>query len=137
MRRVQRESEGNGRPSFSHLMVGFGYPDAMQGSSTLCPTCTSPDWKLSSTDGVDSVGSAATPVTNHFLFFYCSNCSSFFSRENGKLSPFFFFTFRLTALEQLTCLQKKCKMTAGNLQHIFLAMCCNFLTLLVVWQNTQ
>lgn len=57
MRRVQRESAGNGRPSFSQRMVGFGYPEAMQGSSTLCPTCTSPDWKLSSTDGVDSVGS--------------------------------------------------------------------------------
>lgn len=78
MRRVQRESEGNGRPSFSHLMVGFGYPDAMQDSSTLCPTCISPDWKLSSTDGVDSVGSAATPVTDYFLFFYCIICFSFF-----------------------------------------------------------
>lgn len=53
-------------------------------------------------------------------------------------SPASFFFFRLTALEQLTCLtQKKCKMTAGNLQHIFLAMCCNFLTLLVVWQTSQ
>ncbi|TNN75769.1 hypothetical protein EYF80_014132 [Liparis tanakae] len=56
VRRVQRESAGSGRPSFSHRMVGFGYPDAMQGNSTTCPTWTSPDWKLSSSDGVDSVG---------------------------------------------------------------------------------
>lgn len=67
MRRVQRESAGNGRPSFSHRMVGFGYPDAMQGSSTLCPTCTSPDWKLSSTDGVDSVGSAGEAGRRKYL----------------------------------------------------------------------
>lgn len=33
--------------------------------------------------------------------------------------------------------KKKCKMTAGKLQHIFLAMCYNFLTLLVVWQTSQ
>lgn len=65
IRRVQRESEGNGRPSFSQRMVGFGYPDATQGSSTMCPTCTSPDWKLSSTDGVDSVGSVETCHQRH------------------------------------------------------------------------
>ena len=69
MRRVQRESAGNGRPSFSHRMVGFGYPDAMQGSSTLCPTCTSPDWKLSSTDGVDSVGSVGETRQTNDIFF--------------------------------------------------------------------